>query len=132
VQRKNGGLIGKQEEIIPLNSLTRIVFLNLKERQRSDYVFPNKVGGRLEATAYNHHLYRIRENSGLPDSFRPMHGLRHTFASNLANSGKVDMYTLQKLLTHKEFRMIQRYAHLHDDTLKKASEIMDTLSKKRK
>ena len=39
----------------------------------------------------------------------------------LASSGKVDLYTLQKLLTHKDPKMTQRYAHLRDETLKKAS-----------
>ena len=52
----------------------------------------------------------------------PLHGLRHVFASTLASSGKVDMYTLQKLLTHKSPIMTQRYAHLRDDALKRASE----------
>jgi integrase len=41
----------------------------------------------------------------------------------IASSGKVDMYTLQKLLTHKSPIMTQRYAHLRDDALKRASEI---------
>jgi site-specific recombinase XerD len=43
------------------------------------------------------------------------------YASKLTSSGKVDMYVLQKLLTHKDGRMTQRYAHLRDETLKKAS-----------
>ena len=59
-----------------------------------------------------------------------MHGLRHTYASMLASSGKVDMYTLQKLLTHKSPVMTQRYAHLRDDTLKRASNLAgDIISK---
>lgn len=35
--------------------------------------------------------------AGLPADFRPLHGLRHVFATMLASSGKVDMFTLQKL-----------------------------------
>ena len=58
---------------------------------------------------------------------RPLHGLRHVFASTLASSGKVDMYTLQKLLTHKSPIMTQRYAHLRDDALKRASELAGRL-----
>ena len=50
-------------------------------------------------------------------------GLRHVYASMLASSGKVDLYTLQKLLTHKSPVMTQRYAHLRDETLKKASNL---------
>ena len=41
----------------------------------------------------------------------------------LASSGKVGLYTLQKLLTHKDPRMTQRYAHLRDQTLKDASQV---------
>jgi integrase len=39
----------------------------------------------------------------------------------LASSGEVDMYTLQKLLTHKSPQMTQRYAHLRDWALKRAA-----------
>ena len=53
-----------------------------------------------------------------------LHGLRHTYASILASSGQVDMYTLQKLLTHKSPQMTQRYAHLRDETLKRASDLI--------
>ncbi|HDL89769.1 MAG TPA: site-specific integrase, partial [Thermodesulforhabdus norvegica] len=49
------------------------------------------------------------------------------YASMLASSGKVDMYTLQKLLTHKSPLMTQRYAHLRDETLKKASDLAGEL-----
>ncbi|GAB6113134.1 hypothetical protein JCM14713_28920 [Desulfomicrobium salsuginis] len=62
--------------------------------------------------------------AGLPKDFRPFHGLRHVYASILASSGEVDMYTLQKLLTHKSSEMTQRYAHLRDETLQKASSII--------
>jgi integrase len=48
----------------------------------------------------------------------------------LASSGQVDMYTLQKLLTHKSPQMTQRYAHLRDETLKKASNLAGNLINK--
>ena len=41
----------------------------------------------------------------------------------LASSGQVDLYTLQKLLTHKSPAMTQRYAHLRDEALRQASDI---------
>jgi len=66
---------------------------------------------------------RIRDRAKLPKDFRPLHGLRHSYASMLASSGKVDMYWLQKLLTHKSPQMTQRYAHLRDEVLKNASDI---------
>jgi integrase len=42
----------------------------------------------------------------------------------LASSGQVDMYTPQKLLTHKSQVMTQRYAHLRDEAPKKASNLV--------
>ncbi len=47
------------------------------------------------------------------------HDLRHTFASMLVQSG-VDLYTVQKLLGHKDGRMTQRYAHLTQEKLASA------------
>ena len=64
---------------------------------------------------------------GITKKFRPMHGLRHHFASALASSGKVDLYSLQKLLTHKTPSMTQRYAHLRDDALRRASDVASDL-----
>ena len=37
------------------------------------------------------------------------------------------MYELQKLLTHSSPQMTQRYAHLHDEALRKASGVADML-----
>jgi integrase len=53
------------------------------------------------------------------------HDLRHTFASYLASSGQVDIYTLKELLGHKSLTMTQRYAHLINGTLKKAISVAD-------
>ena len=65
----------------------------------------------------------IKKAAGIGADFRALHGLRHTYASMLASSGQVDMYTLQKLMTHKSPIMTQRYAHLRDDTLRNASNL---------
>ena len=91
----------------------------------SPYVFPGRDGN--QRVDVNHQVNRIKARADLPKDFRPLHGLRHTYASMLASSGKVDMYTLQKLLTHKDPRMTQRYAHLRDETLKKASKMAGDL-----
>jgi integrase len=70
---------------------------------------------------------RIRKRAKLPKGFRPFHGLRHVYASMLASSGEVDMCTLQRLLTHKSPQMTQRYAHLKEETLKRASDLAGSL-----
>ena len=69
-------------------------------------------------------LTRIKKATGLPDDFRILHGLRHVYASILASSGQVDMFHLQKLLNHQSPQMTQRYAHLRDEALKQASNVL--------
>lgn len=78
-----------------------------------------------QRTDINHQVNRIKEAVRLPKDFRPLHRLRHTYASMLASSGQVDLYTLQRLLTHKDPRMTQRYAHLRDETLRRASNLAE-------
>lgn len=44
-----------------------------------------------------------------------IHTLRHTFASHLATNG-TPIYTVQKLMNHKDIKMTQRYAKLSPDS----------------
>ncbi len=116
-----------RDEKIPLNSTARKI-IESQRFAKSQYVFPGPKGERY--LDIRHTVNCIKKKADLPDDFRPLHGLRHVYASMLASSGQVDMYTLQKLLTHKSPQMTQRYAHLRDETLKKASELIGELIKK--
>jgi integrase len=115
---------GGPDQKIPLNEAARQL-LETHPKKESPYVFPGRKGGMR--TDVNKAVNRIKNKAGLPKDFRPLHGLRHFFASMLASSGKVDMYTLQKLLTHKSPQMTQRYAHLRDDTLRRAADLAGEL-----
>jgi integrase len=115
----------KKTETIPMNSQARTV-LDGMIRTTSPYVFPGKYSDKPRGNISGL-LKRVRAKTGLPDTFRPLHGLRHSFASWLASSGQVSMYELQKLLTHSSPQMTQRYAHLHDDALRKASDLAGAL-----
>lgn len=112
---------GGQSQKIPMNDAARGVLESHPHMEGTPYVFPGQ-GGKRRVTiqvASN----RIKARAGLPADFRPMHGLRHLFASTLASSGQVDMLTLQKLLTHKSAAMTRRYAHLRDDAMRRASDV---------
>jgi len=113
---------GKVDQKIPINEMAKNL-LNNHERQypKSPFVFPGK--GGQQRTSIKKPVNRIRDAAGLPKDFRPLHGLRHAFASMLASSGQVDIYTLQKLLTHKDPRITQRYAHLVDKALKRGADV---------
>ena len=41
------------------------------------------------------------------------------------------MYTLQKLMTHSSPQMTERYAHLRDEALQKAGQVVGKLFKRR-
>lgn len=107
-------------DYVPMSDVAYAILLNI-QRTNSDYIFPGKDGGpRKEVRRM---ARRLKKNAGLPDDFRPLHGLRHAYASFLISSGKVDLYTLQKLLTHSSPKMTQRYAHLADETLRNAAQL---------
>jgi integrase len=116
---------GGKDQTIPLNQAARELLDNHPRDNNSPFVFPGR-GGR-QRTEIRRPIDRIRKAAGLPPDFRPLHGLRHTYASMLASSGQVDLYTLQKLLTHKTPAMTQRYAHLRDEALRRASDLAGEL-----
>lgn len=120
------GAVAKNREtqFIPLSPAARDVLLQVR-RQNSPYIFPGRDGGKRYD--FQRMPRRVREKAGLPKDFRPMHGLRHTFASSLASSGEVGLYTLQKLMTHGSPAMTQRYAHLADETMKRAASVADEI-----
>ena len=109
---------GGPSQKIPLNDSAVEILAFHPRRDDSPYVFYGRGGRRRRCFEL---AKRIRDRAGLPKSFRPLHGLRHAYASMMASSGKVDLYTLQRLLTHKSPTMTQRYAHLADEAMKRAS-----------
>lgn len=54
-----------------------------------------------------------------------LHDLRHSFASLAVNAG-ASLYDVQKLLGHSSSQMTQRYSHLNDASLRKATESVAT------
>ena len=116
---------GKTERI-PLSDAARAVLLRVG-RTESPYVFPGRGGGQRQD--FKRIAQRVRDKAGLPKDFRPLHGLRHTFASWMASTGAVDLYTLQKLLTHGSAQMTQRYAHLADEALQRAAAVAGDIFK---
>jgi integrase len=115
---------GGKDQTIPLNQAAREL-LAAQPRTGSAFVFPGRGGN--QRTDINKQVTRIKKAAGLPKDFRALHGLRHVYASMLASSGQVDLYTLQKLLTHRSPGMTMRYAHLRDEALRRASDLAGDL-----
>ena len=108
-------------EFIPMTAAARRILAALDHT--SEFVFPSKNGGQRQD--FRRIARRVRDKAGLPKDFRPLHGLRHAYASMLISSGQVDLYTLQKLLTHESPAMTQRYSHLRDEALRKAASVIN-------
>lgn len=52
-----------------------------------------------------------------------LHTMRHTFCSRLVNKG-IQLTIIQQLAGHSSIEITQRYAHLHDDTLTSAVDLL--------
>jgi integrase len=116
---------GGRDQTVPLSPAAQAVLARHPRQGKSPFIFPGRGGG--QRTRPPKLIQAIKERAGLPRDFRPLHGLRHSFASLLASSGRVDLYTLQKLLTHKSPQMTQRYAHLRDESLRRAADLAGEL-----
>jgi integrase len=118
---KNG-----RSRVVHLNARAKEVVEELHENRgkevrtaASEYVFASRQGTKKG------HLFDLRnpfdnacQRAGV-ENFR-IHDLRHTFAS-MAVRGGASLFDVQKLLGHQNIEMTQRYAHLSDDGLKRAT-----------
>lgn len=87
---------------------------------QQSYVFPGLDGNRLVDLKTSWKL--IAKAAKFDDHFR-IHDLRHTFASRLVQKGK-SLQVVAKLLGHASLRMTERYAHLNDQQLREAVEVV--------
>ncbi len=118
---------GGKDQTIPLNSQAKEMLLN-HGKNTSPFVFFGKNGN--QRTTIQKPVNKIKVAAGQPCNTRPLHSLRHTFATLALNSGEIDLHTLQKLTTHKTSEMLKRYAHLEDDKIKNAAETAGNIIKK--
>jgi len=93
---------------------------SLRPAADAGYIFPSPVTGHGFASLF-YPWDRIRRRAGLLDV--RLHDLRHSFASFLVNEG-VSLYVVQALLGHTQPRTTQRYAHLAQQTLLDAAEVV--------
>ncbi len=95
---------------------------NSSRTKESDYLFPTKKGTKKP------YIYDLRTPFGKAcdaagiEGLR-VHDLRHSFAT-LALQGGASLYDVSKLLGHASIDMTQRYAHMVDDSLQKATDNM--------
>lgn len=124
-----------RERRIPCRKIGRRVRFVLDEVMASDFVFPSRAGGPMDATdVLRLGLYPALRRAGI-GQVRP-HDLRHSFASNLLAAG-VDVVTVSKALGHASPHITMTiYAHAlpsaRRGTAEKMAQPMEESGKKRK
>jgi integrase len=115
---KNG-----RTRIVVLNSTALGLMIRIRAEVAPDspWVFPSRTGaGHL--IDIRKPMLRAMARAGITD-LRP-HDLRRSFASLAVNAG-VDLYQIKDLLGHSNVTVTQQaYAHLQQDTLRSASEVV--------
>lgn len=106
--------------VIALNGQAMALLRSIPRIDGNPYIFPSPITGR-PCPSLHFPWTRIKQRAILDDL--RLHDLRHSFASFLVNEG-VSLYVVQGLLGHTQPRTTQRYAHLAQDTLNSAAEVV--------
>nr|WMM95522.1 integrase [Methylophilales phage MEP433]WOZ55691.1 integrase [Methylophilales phage MEP434] len=122
-QTKNG-----HRRSIPLtHRATQIVESKLNDLQSQDNVF-----GHLDYWRAENLWRKLRKGMGLQeDKDFVIHSLRHTCATRLAQSGKIELHLVGQMLGHRSWAMIQRYAHLVPSNLMGAIDVLNKHTEQR-
>lgn len=95
------------------NYITGLVKNNLPEA----YVFTNRQGRHYSENALRRIWGSVRIKAKLDKSIRLYDVTRHSFASNLVNSG-TSLFKVSKLLGHSSTKMTEKYAHTDVENLR--------------
>jgi integrase/recombinase XerC len=115
---------GSKERIVPIGemALDALRGYSIEARKKwnlpckgENAVFLNHRGGRITARSVARLVEKHLKEVGIPVKVSP-HGLRHTFATHLLNSG-ADLRVIQEMLGHASLSTTQRYTHLNLDQL---------------
>lgn len=115
---------GSKERIVPIGDIALRALEDYAREQRARWqlpckganaVFLNNRGQRITTRSVARIVEKHLKQAGIPVRMGP-HGLRHSFATHLLNSG-ADLRVIQELLGHASLSTTQKYTHLNLDAL---------------
>ena len=115
---------GSKERIVPIGEVALQTLRDYGQEVRKKWhlpcagenpVFLNNRGGKITTRSVARIVEKHLREAGIAVKMGP-HGLRHSFATHLLNSG-ADLRVIQELLGHASLSTTQRYTHLNLDQL---------------
>jgi integrase/recombinase XerC len=115
---------GSKERIVPIGEIALQALRDYGAEQRKRWqfackgetaVFLNNRGERITSRSVARIVEKHLKLAGIPLRMGP-HGLRHSFATHLLNSG-ADLRVIQEMLGHASLSTTQKYTHLNLDAL---------------
>ncbi|MBE6638419.1 MAG: tyrosine recombinase XerC [Ruminococcaceae bacterium] len=120
---------GSKERIVYLNAACREAlseYLELRKGMQDikdkNALFVSRLGKRISNKTVQYIVYRYLEQSGLGYRKLSVHKLRHTAATLMYQSGKVDVRVLKDILGHEQLNTTQIYTHVSDAQMQNAME----------
>ena len=102
---------------VPMSGNVRVALAKRPRRIGIDFIFWGRKKEKRDHTGMRESFVNLLQRAEIKDF--TFHGLRHTYGSHLAMAG-VPLYTIQRLLGHKDIRMTARYSHLSPGYMERA------------
>jgi integrase len=122
---------GGERVSVPIDKSGMEVLKRYKKRKHGQFVFQNKNGEQVIeiSQTFNRVVDELRLNEGITDRRQKVwfHTLRRTFASWLAQSGKVTLLELKEMLRHEDLDSTLIYARLIPGNTQKTYAIIDRI-----
>lgn len=113
----------RKSRIIPLvQELEAAIadWLEMRERFTNEHLFITVRGNRIYPSRLQLIWKKVLRRAGLERPGVTMHTLRHSFATLLLQSGKVDLVTIQQLLGHTRLDTTAIYLHVTSQQMRSA------------
>lgn len=132
---------GSKERVVYLNEACREALTSyLKVRATDNQIqikdknalFLSSRHQRISNKTVQHIVYKYLKLAGLEYKHFSTHKLRHTAATLMYQTGKVDVRVLKDILGHEQLNTTQIYTHVSDESMEKAMSVnpLNTVKKK--